>query len=98
MRRRNCHGSFRLVEPLLRRVIFTQTGYALEVRDKWVQGCVAVVRRALEQQSNKLLLLGEAIGELCDNARLADGGLARNQDQPALAGLGLAPPAEQQGR
>ena len=86
-----------LGEPRLGRVAAREPGRALEPRDHRVERAVPVVRRA-EVAQGDVPLLGQVLLEGGEQPRLADPGLAGQQDDPALAALGLLPAAPQQGQ
>src|SRR5215472_14255644 len=86
--RRRQYG-FEPVEPSLRRVLKGEAGGAPQRDDKGVQDAVAVIGRALIAQ-RRVRLARNLGGELSHEPRLADAGLAREQDDLAGAGPGLA--------
>jgi hypothetical protein len=93
--RRRQYG-FELVELRLRRVLGGKAGGTPQLHDKRVQDAVAVIGRALITQPRVRLVRGLG-GELSAEPRLADAGLAREQDDLAGAGPGPAQAVAQQG-
>src|SRR6516165_3120832 len=94
MRRRQ-YG-FKLVELSRRRVPGGEAGGTTQRHDKGVQDAVAVIGRALIAQPG-VRLVRDLGSELSAEPRLADAGLAREQDDLAGAGPGLAQAVAQQG-
>src|SRR6516225_8839873 len=73
-----------------------EAGGAPQLHDKGVQDVVAVIGRALIAQP-RVRLARDLGGKLSAEPRLADAGLAREQDDLAGAGPGLAQAVAQQG-
>src|SRR5207247_243022 len=67
----------------------------LELRNERVERAVCMVRLAEVAKAHMRLAL-ELDQEALGDARLADAGLAGEQHDPTLAGLGLIPTAQQQ--
>jgi len=93
--RRRQYG-FELLELRLGRVLGSEAGGAPQLHDKGVQDAVAVIGRALIPQP-RVRLARDHGGELSGEPRLADAGLAREQDDLAGAGPGRAQAVAQQG-
>src|SRR5215471_5632231 len=90
---RCAHGEdhFQLVKALLGRIVCLERRCSLQLGDERTKRAVGMVGRALVTQA-RVRLAGDALGESCRKAGLADPRLARNQhDLPfALPGQPLA--------
>src|SRR5262249_19363860 len=93
--RRRQYG-FELFELRLGRALGGEARGAPQRHDKGVQNAVAMIGRALIAQPG-VGLVRDLGGELSAEPRLADAGLAREQDDLAGAGPGLAQAVAQQG-
>jgi len=87
---RCAHGEdrFQLVKALLGRIVRLEPGGPLQLGDERTKRAAGVVGRALVTQA-RMRLAGDALGESCRKAGLADTRLARDQHD-----LPFAPPGE----
>src|SRR5262249_52390290 len=74
------HGKdrFQLVKALLRRIVCLERRRSLQLGDERTKRAVGMVGRALVTQA-RVRLAGDALGQSCRKAGLADAGLARDQ-------------------
>src|SRR5262249_41407883 len=86
---------FELAQPLLRRVVVGKPGRTFELRRKRVERAVLMVRLC-EIAQPCMSLASDLLGQGRAQARFADSRLARDQHDPALALLRLAPAPQQQ--
>ena len=86
---------FEPVKLRLRRVVGGEAGGAPQLHDKGVQDAVAVIGRALTTQP-RVRLVRDLGGELHEKPRLADAGLACNQHNLPVSGLGSCPAGQQE--
>jgi hypothetical protein len=86
---------FELGESRLGRLVARESGRALHLLDQRMQRTGRVVRRALVEQAYVGLVL-EPRAHFPHQTRLANSGLAGQQDDMPLAVFGLLPPAQQQ--
>ena len=70
-----------------------EAGFPFESRDDRVERTVLVVRRAEVAQAD-MGFADQPLLERREQARLADTGLAREQNDPPLAGFRLVPPPQ----
>ncbi len=88
---------FQLVQPELRRIGRIEAGDPLQPLDDRVERIVGVEPGAVKAHAG-MRLRAQPLADRLGEARLADAGLAADQDDLALALLGLLPQAEQQAK